>query len=328
MYMKCTKLLERAVVFSLLAVIFSACQKVKTAIPLADGGKTLVKFVNGGQNKPGGTPDSVELEPNSSVSVPVRMADVRRDVTSNAELNKVMYVEVENKPGLVKSYYGNLEVLPEAAYTIGAETPLVGSKYKVTIKAGEIAQGITINVKSQTLQPGKSYGLGFTLVSADADGLLSVYRNVVGVVKVREIRNQWDGIYSVSGTFFHPTLPELVGPFGTPTSGGNIFCSLITSGPTSLRRSYGNVVGESVVVFNSNLGSFQRFTGVQPRFSIDPLTNLVTLSAVPGTIDFDPTPYDCKYDPDTRTFTLNYAWTSGGQRRITEVLTYVLARPK
>ena len=105
-------------------------------------------------------------------------------------------------------------------------------------------------------------------------------------------------------------------------------CDLVTTGSNSLKRDYGSPVGESVIVYNSSAGGFTYFTGVKMRFSVNPTTNQVSVySADPASfISPDPSPYNCTYNPATKTFNLNYGWTSGAQRVITEVLQYLRPR--
>lgn len=314
-------------ILTLTAILFAACEKVATPLPLEDAGQILVKFLNGGETANPGS-DSLEVEANSPLPVKFIAADLRRDVANNDELQKPMNVVVLDEPGAVTSYDPSVSTLPSETYKITSPTPLVGTGYKVSFAPGQFGQDIEITLNNTlTLLPGKRYGVGFTVKSVDGNAkIYAAEKTVVFIIKVKEIRNQWDGIYQVSGQFFHPVNAALIGPFGTSTSGGNLFCAMISTSQTTLNRSYGNTVGESVVIFNSASSALTFFSGVKPRFAIDSTTNIVSIIPGPGSTAFNPTPNDSRYDPATKTFTLHYGWTAADSptpREITEILTYV-----
>ncbi len=326
--MKYEKLFRTIWMLATAAFIFSSCQKVPAPLPLGDAGQILVKFIKGGKTaNPGG--DSVEVEANSQLPVKIIAADLRREVPDNTELQKPMTVMVLDDPGAVTSYDPSVVTLPVESYKITSPTPLTGTSYNVSFAAGQFGQDIEITLNNTlALAPGKRYGIGFTVKSVGNGNakILSEEKTVVYIVKVKEIRNRWDGVYKVSGQFFHPVNAALIGPFGTSATGGNLFCEMISTSQTSLNRSYGSTVGESVVIFNSASMQLTYLLSVKPRFTVDSTTNLVTLTSSPGSTAFDTSPFDCKYDPAAKTFTLHYAWTAADsplQRVITEILTYI-----
>jgi hypothetical protein len=314
--------------FILIAALFiTSCKKVVTPEPLADKGQTIVKFIDGLADTANRYSAGYKILNIDLVSSPqiLELADVRRDVPNNSELNKTMNITIKNDPGIASTYSSDFLPLPPGSYTVDAATPVIGNDYKVTMQPGEFSKLIKITlINALALDLNKKYAIGFIITSADANGKLAKLESSL-VIEIG-VKNKYDGVYKVSGTFFHPTNTALVGPFGTASSGGDLECDMVTTGSSSLNRDYGGVIGESVIVFNATAGNFTYFTGVKMRFAVDPSTNIVTLSAAPGSISPDTSPYDCTYNPSTKTFTLNYGWTSGGQRRITEVLRYLRPR--
>jgi hypothetical protein len=309
------------------ALLVTSCTKVETPAPLGDKGQSIVKFLGGLADTANGYSAGYKIINIDLVSTPqvLEMADIRRDVPNNAELNKTMNITIKNDPGIASSYSSDFLPLPPGSYTVDAAIPVIGNDYKVTIQQGEFSKLIKITLNNAlALDLNKKYAVGFIITSTDADGKLAKLESSL-VVEIG-VKNKYDGVYKVSGTFYHPTNAALVGPFGTASSGGDLECDMLTTGSNSLNRDYGGAVGESVIVYNSTSAAFTYFTGVKMRFAVDPSTNIVTLSPAPGSIAPDPSPYDCTYNPSSKTFTLNYGWTSGAQRRITEVLRYLRPR--
>lgn len=305
------------------ALLFTACKKAKSWEPLGDRGQTLVKVLDGAA--PFGYKSvNVDFIPEPQV---IEMIDVRRDVANNAELNKPMTVIVQDDPGAVTTYDPTMLPLPAGSYTVGSATPLVGNSYTLTFAPGELAKQIVFTLTdATTLNLSSKYGMGFTITTIDGNGKIAPEQKTL-VVEVGA-KNDYDGVYQVSGTFFHPTNAALVGPFGTTSTGGPLECDLVTNGSNSVRRDYGAPVGESIIIFNSSTGNLTYFTGVKMRFAVNAATNAVTVTpSDAASAAVDSSPYNCTYNPSTRTFTLNYAWSAaGGQRVITEVLQYLRPR--
>src|SRR5947207_2428346 len=131
-----------------LVCINTACTKEKKAEPIGEKGQTIVKLFNG-------LPDTLsgKVAGYSSVNVDLvstpqifAAAEVRRDVPSNAELNKKMVILIKNDPGIVSQYDPALTPLPDGAFTVDVSTPLVGTEYHVTMNPGEFAKVITVTI--------------------------------------------------------------------------------------------------------------------------------------------------------------------------------------
>lgn len=199
--MKYLNLSKQFVALALVALVFSACDKVKVQESIGDAGQTLVKILGGG------TPATIKKNPVDFVNTPTRIlaADIRRDIPSPTELNKTMIVTVANDNAAVAAANPAYIILPAAWYTIDASTPFSGGNYTVTMNPGEFAKGIYITIPNATLlNPSSLYALGFTITAADASGKISTQKSIVLEIGAK---NNWDGIYMMSGTFVDITNP-------------------------------------------------------------------------------------------------------------------------
>lgn len=280
----------------------------KNILQLPDGGSLLTKA----------------LEISNNV-ITYDILKIHRDTKSAGELNKTQVVKIAKSNSVLSDFSGAaVTELSRDYWQSHPDNPFDGEFWTVTFQPGEHTKYLKLNIRSLDITSlGKRVGLGFQIAEAPNAQISATLNQVAVEISAK---NQWDGVYRVSGNFFHPANADLTGDFGTPTTGGALECELLTSGATSVIRDYGAPVGESVLVWNHVLNGFTYFTGVMPRFNIN-ANNSVSVSPAPGTIAFDPTPSNCSYNPATKTFTLNYAWASvGGQRIITEYLVYVRPR--
>ncbi len=179
-------------------ILLNSCDKVKTPDPMGDAGKTLVKIIGGGN------PAAIAKKPVDFVPTPTRLlvADVRRDVANNADLNKVMHVTVIDDTAAVTAADPSYIHLDPSWYTIDASTPKTGGAggvFNLTMAAGEFAKPIFITIPDATLlDPSSLYAIGFTITTVDADGKISESRSVVVEIGAK---NNWDGVYEMNGTF-------------------------------------------------------------------------------------------------------------------------------
>ncbi|MEZ2337272.1 DUF1735 domain-containing protein [Mucilaginibacter sp. RCC_168] len=163
------------------------------------------------------------------------------------------------------------------------------STLTTTIPANQNSSNIVINVKSSLISPtNTSYVLPLTITDGGGQQI-SNYKTVLFNVQVK---NKYDGTYTASGSRIHPTA-------GTFTF--NYDVAMGTAGATS-------VSGSALADLKTDL-----------KITVNP-DNSVTLSSVsqpsvalqPGTVN--------KYDPATKTFTLNYYYNSAAPRLISETL--------
>lgn len=224
--MKFLNLLKQFSVLVVLPLLFFACDKENDQNSIADNGQTLVKIIGGG------TPANIvkiKIEFDSKPQS-IQLADIRRDIASSSELNKVMTVMVKDDNAIVAAYPA-YTILPAALYSVGVETPKSGSYYTVTLNSGEFNKAISITIPNpKLLNPVLKYALGLTIATADAGGKISVQHSII--VEIVTINN-WDGVYMNIG---NPAAPDRGFTDVTNTAftwGGNQQYSLVTIGPST-----------------------------------------------------------------------------------------------
>ncbi|PAW92864.1 hypothetical protein CKK33_04910 [Mucilaginibacter sp. MD40] len=170
-------------------------------------------------------------------------------------------------------------LLPAAAYSLPA---------KVTVPANQRIGILNVTINSSKIDPSGNYAL--PLIITDASGKkISNYNTIVYGVSVK---NQYDGVYTSTGTRVHPTL----GPFPF-----NYTVTMSTAGATSITGgALADLRSDLKITVNAD-NSVSLSSNAQPS---------VTLT--PGGVN--------KYDPATKTFTLTYYYNTAAPRTITQVL--------
>ncbi len=310
---------QKLLFISIASFLITSCEKGDEAFPgTPSTEKTLIKLQEGGN---GLITIALDLTPGVAA---INVLEIRRDAVSAAALNSTQVVKIAKSNAILSDLSGASVVeIPNNLYTSHPDNPYDGQNWTVTFKPGEFVKFLKFNLDASQLITAGDVGMGFMIAEAKGCQISDAKSQVAVAISAK---NQYDGIYRVYGTFSHPTNTDISGPFGTAGFGGDLYCELITTGAASVNRNYGGAVGESVIVYNHTANVFTYFTGVKMRFSVN-ANNTVNVTPVPGFIAVDPTPYNCTYNPTTKTFTLNYGWTSaGGQRLITENLVYIRPR--
>ncbi len=194
--MKYLNLTKSFAIIAITSLVFIACKKAKVTTPLGDAGQTLVKILSGS------TPAAVAKMPVDFVNTPTRLlvVELRRDVPNEAELNKTMIVTVKDDTAAVRAANPNYILLPTAWFTVqtdGVKTGGQGGTWTFTFLPGQFAKEIYITIPDATLfNPSSLYGLGFTIMTADQNGVISSQKSVVVEIGAK---NNYDGIYAVTG---------------------------------------------------------------------------------------------------------------------------------
>ncbi len=314
--MKYSQITKQVAVVLAGVAIFASCKKSDKVNGVGDSGNTIVKVMNGGtQMEPGLNKNAIDF-----VATPqtVTAADLRRDIPNNAELNKKMTITVSDDTAAFRMYNdvlvagggSPLERLPDSWYTIN--TPLTGGEggnYTITLESGDFAKSITVTVPDATvLDPATSYGLAFTITSADAGSKLSAEHRTV--IMTLGAKNPYDGVYNLHGKFYHPT-----------------------SAPTypwyEIEVEMWTVSANAVKMFSPDFGGFYHpwstgsaitaFSAQEPRYTIDVATNAVVVdnSYVPAASiysmgkGFDNAGYNSHYDPLSKTIFANFGYNLG-----------------
>lgn len=340
------KLIKNTFLIAGAVLAFSACKKTVSTEPLNGAGQTLVKFVfTDAGNNPNGLPDTAsgkyagyQLLNVDLVSTPqtLEVADLRRDVPNNTELNKPMTVIIQNDPGAVTAYDPDLVSLPDGSYTADPANPISGTTYTVSLAAGEIAKTLKVTLLNvAALDLNNRYGLGFTISTVDADGHISTLQKTM-VIEIGT-KNLWDGVYRLYGGFSRSDQPTFLGVSASPLGYYEPY-DLITSGSSSvdatiLTAAYG--VTNTQIIYNTATPGYTYFTGVAPRINVDKTTNAVTVTpgvaAVGTSVLFTQSAAEAaasKYYPSgiasaansvgKPTIVAHFKWTSGGIDRVTK----------
>ena len=282
------------------SVALTSCDKNEGS--LNGAGKTIVKLPQADEeiiiHALDYTPDIVDLV----------LLDVRRDAPNEGELNKAIVVTIKNDTSVVGAYnrknHTNYEELPAAAYVVDAGNPYNGKEWTVTFNAGEHAKPILIKLDASKMDLSKQYAFGFTI--ADASGA-TIGSQRSALIQVG-IKNQYDGVYSLTGTANHPTNATLIGPYGPDDF------DLITAGEKSIQLGSNHPWSAAS---GSGLPA-----GYEPIYTIDAATNAVTVTnkavvaePIAGTTNY--------YDPATRTIYAAWQYAgSGGYRQFWDTLVY------
>jgi hypothetical protein len=180
----------------------------------------------------------------------------------------------------------SLQLLPAEAYSLGSTT--------VTVPAGKRLATVDLKFNTSKIAVNGYYALPITIKSASNN--VAVSANYGTKIIVIKIKNIYDGQYRALGTFTHPTA-------GARKIDRDK--TLITIDGTTSQTDFADLGGNG----------WQMWL----RVNADNTVTLIPKGAAnPGTVQFGVN----KYDPATKSFTLNYKYAgAGGDRVINEVIT-------
>lgn len=175
----------------------------------------------------------------------------------------------------------------------------------VVIPAGQKKGTIILKVKTSSFDFSKNYAVGIKLKSSSAGVVSTNYGLGIFVIKAK---NQWDGIYSVEGGYIQryttPTVPLNDNLTGSMVGNPNV--TLATIDPTTVE-----IVGMQWGAKGGAVGGIEKLL-----LKIDPATNNVTMSSTVATTTLANMAGKVnKYDPATKTFTLNFDWNQASTKR-------------
>ena len=195
--MKYLNLTKSLAIIAFVSLAFTACDKPSVSTPMGDAGQTLVKILDGG------TPASLTKKPIDFVSTTFTMLglEVRRDVPNAAELDKTMIVTLRDDTAAVRAVNPGYLQFPTAFHSIaisgGVKAGGLGGTWTLTFNPGELSKSVYITIPNATLlNPSALYGLGFTVLTANAGGKISTQKSLVVEIGAK---NAYDGIYAVTG---------------------------------------------------------------------------------------------------------------------------------
>ena len=313
-------LAKKALFLAFVAIGFSACEKVKEVEPIGDKGQTIVKLINGDEtSNPGHSILGIDFVNRTQT---VAAADIRRDVSNNAELNRPMTVVLKDDTAALRRYNTihstNILLMPTSWYTLNSQPAGgVGGTYTLTLAPGEFAKEITVTVPNATLfNPSASYGFAFTITSVTADGVISAARTVVFELGAK---NAYDGVYSVeSGLTTRYTAPGVAESPSTLSGplAGNPDVYLITTGATTLAiPASGTGSLQWRAGSNSGIGGINGLT-----VTVDPVTNMTSIISAQNATLTNWAVKVNRYDAATKTFYLAFRWNPTANVREYEIV--------
>ncbi len=175
------------------------------------------------------------------------------------------------------------------------------------------------------LDPNKTYGVGFKIVSTDPGYVVGANTNTFYVTI--NIKNKYDGRYKLNGLHNRPPYNQF--PYT------DITMDMYTSGPSSVRfyipvtgfNSFGHPIGTAPGV----IGWYG--PTVSPNITFDPVTNLVTNvnnadpAGPPISIYSGVLSGVGRFDPAAKKIYVYFRYNANDQRAFTDTLTYTGPRP-
>lgn len=218
-------------------------------------------------------------------------------------------VRIDTNSALVRAVTSQtLTLLPSSAYTISTKDVVIkaGQRFDSTLK-------ITV-ANASLLDPNITYGLGLRITTVS--GGYTIAENSRNIVLAFNIKNKYDGKYTLRGHFLRTDLAAYTGPFTTSVN-------LITSSPNAVGMYW--PLASAYAQPWANAGALTYFSNVAPNIIFNSTTNKVTgLTNITGTPPMTPSPgYDSRYDPATKTIFVKYYYNTDPTNRIfTDTLIY------
>jgi len=210
-------------------------------------------------------------------------------------------VTVSIDPSIVDDYNTengtNLQELSASDYTFNPN---------VIIPTGASNAAVSLSVNSTVnLDPNVTYALGVKITSVDNG--INIAANMQKQILIINIKNQYDGVYLVTGTSLRLNDPVLTGTI-VPYQ-----VEYATAGVSSVAH-----LGSFHWAGWTAGGGSSLPTGYEPTITIDPVTNAVT-SVVSGNgliSQWSGNGYVQRYDPATRTIYYQFTWGAGPTSRL------------
>jgi hypothetical protein len=197
-------------------------------------------------------------------------------------------------------------LLPTSLYTLP-------NGLGVTIPKGEKDATFTVNVTTSAFDPSKTYALFVKVASVDKAGY-TISGNYGYKMLLIGAKNNYDGIYSFSGYIRRDnSTPDYTGNFSGKTI---TLATLDANTVTTITTSH---------FWASNLGGVGGIEYL--KYTVDPATNLVTVSSTTNATLVNEPSYNSRYVPATKTFYVSFKWgTPPNTRAATDTLIYSRSR--
>ncbi|ANI89925.1 hypothetical protein A9P82_11880 [Arachidicoccus ginsenosidimutans] len=315
---KIKKYIKLFSVLFVLSVGFTSCLKDTDVAPLTgtDGSNDVIMFLDNGGSTGGGATTFADPFPlynfsfnlvNDTAGFDVNvyygpLNAAPQDITVQLALNK----EAVDSFNIVNQIDSN------SLYTVPEDDAIYSFPASVTIPKGQhLVKAHVVITGTPSYDYGANYALPISIVSTNY-GIIS--SNFGTEINAFVVKNQYDGDYSIEGgtiqRYSAPGVPTIDDALNGDLT-GNPDVDLVTVGANTLEIQgltwHG---GSSGVAGIDNL-----------RITIDPTTNLVTVKALGNATLANINGAVNKYDPDTKTFTLNFDWNQTTTPRTVKNLT-------
>jgi len=181
----------------------------------------------------------------------------------------------------------------------------------VTIPKGQRMAKITLTFKPQSFDLSKTYGLALRLTSSTVPSS----GNFGTIILAINAKNPYDGLYKQTAGYIQRYIS------GVPTTiAADNLNGLLKFNPdiaaTTINSNTIQLSGLRWGDGGTGSASSSGVAGIDNlRLTVDPATNLVTMSALGNTTLKNVVGAVNKYDPATKTFTLNFDWNPTGNKR-------------
>lgn len=184
-----------------LVVLITSCEK--TEINYEPDRKTIVK-IKDAENEV--TQKARDVLPTIDEFI---LIDIRRDPTRESDLNQPLTVKLQKDASLIAAYntaHGTSFVeLPSAAYTLSTDIT------NLQFAPGEDIKTVKIRLDKTSLSLSTQYALAFKITEVGSGAVIS--NGLSEAIYAIGIKNKYDGVYRVTGTFVDVTNPAFVGTY-------------------------------------------------------------------------------------------------------------------
>lgn len=184
-----------------LVVLITSCEK--TEINYEPDRKTIVK-IKDAENEV--TQKARDVLPTIDEFI---LIDLRRSPTRESDLNQPLTVKLQKDASLIAAYntaHGTSFVeLPSASYTLSQDIT------NITFAPGEDIKTIKIRLDKTSLSLSTQYALAFKIAEVGSGAVIS--NGLSEAIYAIGIKNKYDGVYRVTGTFQDVTNAAFVGTY-------------------------------------------------------------------------------------------------------------------
>jgi hypothetical protein len=250
---------------------------------------------------------------------PVDLFSVTYDYVNPASEDITVKLAIDNS--IVTAYDADAVPLPASSYTIPLEL--------VIPKGKRLSDVLTMTLKTNDLDATAINGLGIKIESVSPSSI-KIPSNLSKVLFIFQIKNKYDGEYTVTGTMVDLASSTLTGYFPMDYY-------LITSGARSV-DGFDPVVWEDYFIPIRSGAALSGYGSFSPVFQFDANDKIIAVTNIYGQpagntryAELDPTGEN-SWDPDTRTIKVKFfmyqpSAISGPRVKFDWTMTYVGPRP-